>query len=418
MGSSTSQKVVVLGCGYVGLPMALLMAKVGLKIVGIDINPRVVDAINRGEPHIVEPGLPELMTDPTVRQNLSASLEVPEGDVFIIAVPTPLQSPRYSADLSMVEAAGKALAPKLRAGNLVILESTVPPRTCRDLLAPIFKQYGFEVGKNLLMAHCPERVLPGRALHEIVNNDRIVGGCDLASTDAAASLYATFVKGELVRTDDVTAELIKLMENTFRDVNIALANELADVAASQGVNILEAIAIANRHPRVNILQPGIGVGGHCIPIDPWFIAEAAPSAVRLIPVARKINDERPSRVAAAIRRNVRDIADPVIVCAGVTYKPDIDDLRESPAMETVHLLQEDGYQVRVFDSLSDKYNRTPLAEVAKGADLIVVLVDHQVLKQQLADNDQLGALTRGMRTPRVIDLSAGATVPREVTHSK
>jgi UDP-N-acetyl-D-mannosaminuronic acid dehydrogenase len=401
-------KIVVVGTGYVGLPAAILLARAGHQVLGVDTNAEVVRSINAGEVHIDEDGLRELVKLPAVRANLRASSQVEPADAFLIAVPTPLEHPRNSADLSMVEAACEALLPHLRAGSLVVLESTVPPLTCRRVVTPILERSGLKVGQDLKLAHCPERILPGNVLHEIVHNDRIVGGVDRASIDAALTIYGSFVQGELIQTDDVTAELCKLMENTYRDVNIALANELAKVANSLGVDILRALAIANRHPRVNLLHPGIGVGGHCIPIDPWFIAEVAPGACTLIPAARKINDAQPERIAKLIRRDVAGVLAPRILCVGATYKADTYDLRESPALEVVHLLREDGYDVRLVDPITREYACADVVAAAEGTDLVVVLVPHrEVMADVLARRAEL---TRNMRRARLVDASGGALV--------
>ena len=307
----------------------------------------------------------------------------------------------------MVEAAARAVAPHLRSTNLVILESTVPPRTCQDVIAPIFAEVGLKIGDDLLMAHCPERVLPGRGLYEIVHNDRIIGGVNPESTEAAAELYGTFVKGELVKTDDVTAEFCKLIENTYRDVNIALANELSRVARTLGVDITKAIKTANRHPRVNLLNPGIGVGGHCIPIDPWFVAEVDPESCRLIVSARQINDAQPEVVAGLIRQEVREVPDPKIVCLGATYKADIDDPREAPALSIVRLLGRDGYRVEVHDTISKKYGAgRDLIDAVRGAHLVAVLVPHSRMIQEIqANREKLAAV---LARDRVIDFSLGS----------
>lgn len=402
-------KICVVGAGFVGYPMSLLLAEAGHEVVAVDTNPRVVECLNAGRPPLVEPGVEELAADPGVRRRLRGAATPEPADAFVLAVPTPLKTPRKVAELRMVEAAVRSVVPALRPGNLVVLESTVPPRTCRDVLMPLLRDGGFEAGGNLLLAHCPERVLPGRALYEIVHNDRIIGGVDEPSTEAAAALYASFVKGELVKTDDVTAEFCKLMENTYRDVNIALANELARVARTLGVDITQAIETANRHPRVNLLNPGIGVGGHCIPIDPWFIAEVDPESCRLIVIARQINDAQPELIAGLIRREVRDVADPKILCLGATYKPDIEDLRESPALEIARLLDRDGYRVEVFDPITAKYGGRDLAEAARGAHLAAVLVPHQKLMTEL--RDRRAELARVMARNRVVNYSLGNARP-------
>lgn len=376
-------RVQVIGVGYVGLPMALLLAKAGHEVLGVDLDDDVVEALNRGEAPLPEPGMQALASDPGVRERLRGTKTCGQADVHVIAVPTPLLKPRKVCDMSMVRSALGSIIPHIRKGDLIVLESTVPPLTCREVILPVIESAGWRAGHEVLVAHCPERVLPGRALHEIMHNDRIIGGVNEASTHAAAALYGSFVKGAMVLTDDVTAELCKLMENTYRDVNIALANELARVAATLGVDINRAIDVANRHPRVNLLRPGIGVGGHCIPIDPWFIAEVDPESCRLIPTARQINDAQPDLIAAMIRREVRDISDPKILCVGLTYKPDVVDMRESPAIEVVEGLKKDGYSVNILDPTTDAFRGPPIREAAMGVHLLAVLVPHAAVLDEI-----------------------------------
>ncbi|HVR63298.1 MAG TPA: nucleotide sugar dehydrogenase [Polyangia bacterium] len=400
------QKIVVIGMGYVGLPAAILLAKAGHEVVGVDVNEKVIKAVNDGILHIDEVEFEAMMASPEVRANLRGTRAVEPADAFLIAVPTPLEATRKIADLSMVRAACESLVPHLRRGALVVLESTVPPLTCKNVLRPIIEKSGLKVGADIRLAHCPERILPGRVFHEIVHNDRIIGGVDAASTEAARKLYATIVEGQLIPTDDVTAELCKLMENTYRDVNIALANELASVCERLGVDVHHAIDVANRHPRVDILRPGIGVGGHCIAIDPWFITEADPESSVLIPTARRINDSRPGKIAALIRQAVADVGEPRIACLGATYKPDTYDLRESPAIEIFHMLRKDGYDAQLFDPLTREFPVGSLAEAARGCDLMVLLVPHKRLKAQLAEEwPRVGA---AMRRPHIVDVSGGA----------
>jgi len=284
-----------------------------------------------------------------------------------------------------VDEAVESLLPYLRPGNLIIIESTVPPLTCRERITPVIEaRTGLTVGEDVFLAHCPERILPGDIFHEIVYNDRIIGGINEKTRDLAANVYASFVKGNLYKTDDITAELVKLMENTYRDVNIALANEFAAVAETLGIDARQAIELANKHPRVDILSPGIGVGGHCIPIDPWFIKEVDPANSRLIFMSRLINDEMPSRVAARIRRAVREVPVPRIVALGAAYKPNVDDPRESPAIKIVELLREDGYDVAHYDPLIEGMEYPSLVEAARGADLLAILVPHRVILEELA----------------------------------
>ena len=390
--------IVVVGTGYVGLPAALMLAKAGHDVVGVDINENIVRAINEGVMRIKEADLQRLMDDPEVKANLRAQSTPCEGDVFIIAVPTPLDHRKKAANLSYVDDAVQSIIPHLRPGNLVIIESTIPPLTCRERITPMIeKATGLVVGRTLYLAHCPERILPGDIFHEIVYNDRIIGGVNEKTRDLAAEVYASFVKGELCKTDDVTAELVKLMENAYRDVNIALANEFSAVAETLGVDGREAIRLANKHPRVDILNPGIGVGGHCIAIDPWFIKEVDPSNSRLIFTSRLINDEMPARIAAKIRRRVRDIRSPRLVVIGAAYKPNVDDPRESPAVEIVSLLREDGYDVAHYDPLIEGMEYPSLVEVCQGADMLAILVPHTIVVEEL-ERDR-PRIEQVMRTP-------------------
>ena len=396
-----SQKIIVIGTGYVGMPAALMWAKAGLTVVGVDINENVVRAINEGTMMLNEKELQELLHDPAVRANLVARTTPCRGDVFVIAVPTPVDALKKVCDMGPVESALESILPHLRKGNLIILESTVPPMTCRRVVQRLVeKRTKFKVPRDILVAHCPERILPGDIFKEIVHNDRLIGGMDARSTKAAAAIYATFVKGQLHETDDVSAELSKLMENTYRDVNIALANEFAQICELLGADVRKVIGFANKHPRVKILAPGIGVGGHCIPIDPWFLKEVAPYNSKLITMARLVNDEMPHRVAEKIRRAVADLPDPRIVALGATYKKNCEDKREAPAGEIVAILKRDGYNVAHYDPLVPKLGCPSVAKVSKGADLIVVLVCHDSIKRELTENR--AAVERVMRTKRII----------------
>lgn len=407
---SVRQRIVVIGTGYVGLPAALLLARAGHSVVGVDINENIVRAINDGVLHIKEEKLQAIMNEPAVRANLRAQATPCQADVFLIAVPTPLDHRKKIADMRYVIEATESILPFVRKGNLIILESTVPPLTCREVMTPLLEQAGLKVGQDIYLAHCPERILPGDVFYEIVHNDRVIGGADAETRRRAREVYASFVEGALYETDDVTAELCKLMENTYRDVNIALANEFAAVAETLGINAHEAIALANKHPRVNILSPGIGVGGHCIPIDPWFIKEVDPANSRLIFTARLVNDEMPHRVAAKIRKAVRGLAHPRIVALGAAYKANTEDLRESPAVEIVRLLREDGYDVAHYDPLLEAYHypgnsndsagNSALLEVCRNADCLAVLVEHDVIVRDLEANRP--AIERAMRRPIVL----------------
>jgi UDP-N-acetyl-D-mannosaminuronic acid dehydrogenase len=369
-------------------------------VVGVDINDNIVQALNQGVLHIKEVELQRIMDDPQVRRNLRAQGTPCAADVFLIAVPTPLDPRKKVAEMKFVREATLSIVPHLCPGNLVILESTVPPLTCREFMTPILEGGGLKVGEDLFLAHCPERILPGDVFAEIVHNDRIIGAADQRSRDLAKEVYRSFVKGQLFETDDVTAELCKLMENTCRDVNVAMANEFALLAEDLGVNPLEAIALANKHPRVNILKPGIGVGGHCIPIDPWFIKEINPAHSRLIFTSRLVNDEMPERTAVKIRRGVRHVPDPKIVAIGAAYKANTADTRESPALEVVRLLRADGYDVAHYDPLIDGMQYGSLEEVCRGADCLAILIEHDVVRADLRANRT--AITRAMREATIV----------------
>jgi len=400
MTEANLKTVVVLGTGYVGLPAALLLARAGYDVVGVDIDANIVRALNEGVLHIKVEELQRIMDEPEVRQHLRAQSSPCEADVYLIAVPTPVDHRKKVADMRYVRDATESIVPYLRSGSLVILESTVPPLTCRDFMTPILEKSGLRVGVDLFLAHCPERILPGNVFHEIVHNDRIIGAADQRSRDMARDVYAAFVKGTLYLTDDVTAELCKLMENTYRDVNIALANEFAAVAEGLGIDPLVAIRLANKHPRVKILKPSIGVGGHCIPLDPWFIKEIDPANSRLIFTSRLINDEMPQRIATKIRQAVRNISNPRIVAVGATYKPNVGDTRESPAIRIVDLLQADGYRVEHYDPLVDGMKYSSLVDLCRDTDGLVILVEHDVVRTEL--ESQSSAIKAVMRTPLVL----------------
>ncbi len=385
-------KICVLGLGYIGLPTASTFATHGLRVVGVDINPQVVEILRNGGIHIHEPGLRNLVQAALDSGNLSIS-EAPEpADAFIIAVPTPFYADKR-ADLSFVQTAAESIIPHLQTGNLVVLESTSPPCTTRDVVAPILERSGLKVGGDFYLAYTPERVLPGQILRELIENARVIGGIDRASAEAGRDLYATFVRSQIILTDATSAEMIKLMENTYRDVNIALANEFARLAERFGVDIWEAIRIANLHPRVKILRPGPGVGGHCIGVDPWFFVEAAPDLTPLVRTARQVNDEQPLHVVRLIQTALKskfpeqDLNDARIAILGLAYKPDVDDLRESPAIVVAHLLAEAGAQVRVYEpyrpdaQLSGVLSMPSWSTAIHDAQLIVLLVGHASLCQ-------------------------------------
>lgn len=402
-----AKRIVVIGTGYVGLPLAIMLARSGHKVIGVDIEENVVNAINEGVIHLAEDEVKKIFQEPQVRKNLQAQGTPTEADVFIISVPTPLDEKKRVADLSQVTGAVDSIMPYLRSGNLVIVESTVPPLTCRNIIAPRIEKTGLKIGKDVFLCHCPERILPGEVFEEIVHNDRVIGGVDGQAAAMAREIYASFVKGELYLTDDITAELVKLMENTYRDVNIALANEFAAVAEGLGVDVLRAIELANKHPRVDILKPGIGTGGHCIPVDPWFIKEVDPVNSRLIHTARLINDEVPPKIADKIRKALKDIKNPQIVALGIAYKPNTADTRNSPALEIIRMLEEDGYSVAVGDPLVEGYEYNSIQELVREADCLVVLVEHQAIRDELTREE--AAIRQAMRHPHFLRFYSEST---------
>ena len=384
-------KICVIGQGYIGLPTAATFAAHGLNILGVDIQPEIIETLNRGEIHIHEPGLGEAFKKAHRSGMFRASLKPEEADAFIIAVPTPFkhneageyQGASYKlADMRAVAAAAEAIVPFLKKGNLVILESTSPPRTTMDLVAPILQKSSLKAGVDFHLCYSPERVLPGQIMRELIENARVIGGVTPESAQAGADLYATFVRGEIIQTDATTAEMVKLMENTYRDVNIAIANEFSRLADKFGVNIWEAIPIANLHPRVKILSPGPGVGGHCISVDPWFFVEAAPELTPLIYHTRQVNDTQPRFVVDIVQRALGPLKGKKIAALGLAYKPDVDDLRESPAVEVVHLLQKEGADVLACepfkpDAKLDGIVIAPtLDDAIRSADALVLLVKH------------------------------------------
>ena len=395
-------RIAVIGLGYIGLPTAAVFAANGIEVVGVDINKAAVDSINRGRPHFGEPNLNALVRRVVEAGALRATLDAEPADAFIIAVPTPITGHGIAArpDISYVEAAAREIAPVLAAGNLVILESTSPVGTTERIaaiLAELRPDLGFPQDRGDLadvqIAHCPERVLPGRILEEVVNNARVIGGMTRKCAQRALALYKVIVRGDCRLTTARTAELAKLSENAFRDVNIAFANELANICDTLSINVWELIAMANLHPRVNILQPGPGVGGHCIAVDPWFIVASAPEQARLITQARLINDARPGQIRDQVRAAAAAaaIARPVIACLGLSYKRDVDDLRESPAVDVVRLLGEAGFADLAV--VEPHIARLPAELAAVGArledfdraladaDIVLLLVDHMGFRQ-------------------------------------
>jgi UDP-N-acetyl-D-mannosaminuronic acid dehydrogenase len=387
--------------GYIGLPTASLLGTKGYQVHGVDVSASVVDTINGGNIHIVEPDLDILVKSAVQAGNLVASQQPMEADIFIIAVPTPFTEGK-KPDLNYVEQATRSICPFVKPGNLVILESTSPVGTTDEVVARILAQSGHNVGTDVFVAHCPERVLPGRILVELVENDRVVGGINEASTLAAVAFYEEFVRGEVLATTAKTAEMVKLTENSFRDVNIAFANEISMISEAENINTWEVIALANRHPRVNILQPGPGVGGHCIAVDPWFIVHRSPEYARLIRTAREVNDYKPAWVIERVRKKAEKFKNPVIGCLGLAFKADVDDLRESPAMDIVrHLQKEKLGQLLVCEPnirSHPEFDLMKTEDVVKEADIILLLVDHKQFRKISASDlkEKIVIDTRGI----------------------
>ncbi|MFW0118602.1 UDP-N-acetyl-D-mannosamine dehydrogenase [Rothia sp. P5764] len=396
----STRTVAFVGLGYIGLPTAVVMANHGLKVTGVDINAANVERINRGEVTIVEPGLEEQLQKAVSSGNLKATTEMPHADVYVIAVPTPFKE-NYEGDLSYIMAAAENIAPQLKGDELIILESTSPPKTTQKLAAKVLELRPDLVadgtenpeGKPVIyFAYCPERILPGYAMEELITNSRIIGGQTAKATEIAKEIYGAFCTGELVATDDVTAEMAKLTENSFRDVNIAFANELSLISDKLGIDVWELISLANKHPRVNILQPGPGVGGHCIAVDPWFIVSTDRENSNLIRTAREVNDGKPEWVISKVKEAAGSSPEPVIAALGLAFKPNIDDLRESPAMDiTKRLAVEFGHGTVIavepnVSALPKKLEGIDNVEFAdyetaiERADIVVLLVDHDEFK--------------------------------------
>lgn len=413
--------IAVIGLGYIGLPTCAALTQQGLTVHGVDVNERTVSEINAGRVPIVEPDLDEAIEEAVSSGRLRASTKVPEASYYLIAVPTPFKGD-HEPDLSYIRAATEAIAPRLRGGEVVILESTSPPGTTQQIsewlaeLRPDLSMPHQSQTPDVHLAHCPERVLPGRIMVEIYSNDRVVGGLTPVCAERAADLYRTFVTGEILLTDATSAEMAKLTENSFRDVNIAFANELAEICEELGLDVWEVIRLANRHPRVNILNPGPGVGGHCIAVDPWFIVAAAPQQARLIRTARETNDARPHTIIDKVKAAVAELGcgpdgeNATVACLGLAFKADIDDLRESPALEITERLADDlpgatilavEPHVAVLPKSLDGRANVSLSEVShavRDADIILLLVDHHAFKQlTLGDLDGKKVIdTRGL----------------------
>ncbi|KJY86740.1 UDP-N-acetyl-D-mannosaminuronic acid dehydrogenase [Vibrio neptunius] len=408
-------KVSVVGLGYIGLPTAAVIASRGIEVIGIDVNQHAVDTINQGKIHIVEPDLDIVVQSAVMTGKLKATTVPEAADAFMVAVPTPFKGDNHEPDLSYIESAAKAIAPVLEKGNLVVLESTSPVGATEKMAGWLaearpdltFPQQSGDAA-DIKIAHCPERVLPGYVLQELVSNDRVIGGMSDACNKRAVELYQTFVRGECILTNSRTAEMAKLTENSFRDVNIAFANELSLICEKLKINVWELIKLSNRHPRVNILNPGPGVGGHCIAVDPWFIVNSCPDEAKVIAMAREVNDGKPLWVIDQVKQAADEFKKPVIACLGLAFKADIDDLRESPALDiTTQLANENVGQVIAVEpnisSLPENLVKAgvefmDLERALEVANVVVVLVDHKQFKaaDKLAFSKKVVIDTRGV----------------------
>lgn len=395
-----NKKICVVGLGYIGLPTSSMFATHGYQVYGVDVNKKVVDALNEGKVVIEEPYL-DIMVQAAVRSgHLIADTKPHEADAFIIAVPTPMHEDK-TADMKYVISAAEMIVPYLKKDDIVILESTSPTGTVEDVLVPILEKSGFVIGEELFVGYSPERVLPGKILWELVNNDRIVGGINRVSAEKIRDLYRIFVNADIFLTTAKTAEMCKMMENTYRDVNIALANELAKICEESGINAWDVIKFSNKHPRVNLHQPGPGVGGHCLAVDPWFIVEKNPDLAKIIKLSRETNESMPEYVFEKIKHILGGLEGAnTVTILGVTYKPNIDDMRESPITEIVGLLEKEGVNVKIYDPHVEMENHQydSIGQAASGSDLLVLAVNHDIFKQL-----PLGEISKAMKNKNILD---------------
>ncbi len=377
------EKVLVIGLGYIGLPISLMLAKNGYQVIGYDNNVDVVCNINNRSVEI-EQGLREMLDLDVVKRNLVVSTEVHEADYFIIAVPTPLDNKKH-ADLSFLVDVIKKILPFFKKGNTLIIESTIPPLTCKILVGKMIEDYGFKPGEDIFIAYCPERLRPGNILHDILNNSRIIGGINEESSIKSKKIYDSFVKSNIVTTDDLTAEVCKLVENSYRDVNIAFANEVDGICKTLGIDAFEVIKLANTHPNIDILMPGIGVGGHCLVKDPWFLFEIAHENCKLIRAAREVNEQKPNLIFSEIKKYISFVDNPKILLLGQAYKENSNDIRESPSVKIYDLLKNEGYNVTVYDPLTRlSDNIDILFHLVSNVDFIFFLVGHTILIHELS----------------------------------
>lgn len=367
--------------GYIGLPTATMFSCYGHKVIGVDVNEKVVNNINKGKIIIEEPNLEEIVEDVVKKGNLIASILPKESDVFIISVPTPIKDDKTS-DMSYVISATKSIVKYLKEGNIVVLESTSPVGTTEEVVKPIIEESGLKVGRDIMLGYCPERVIPGKIIYELKNNDRVIGGIDKKSAEEIRKIYKTIVDGNIYLTDCKTAELCKLMENTYRDVNIALSNELLLICDKLNINVWEVIEYSNKHPRVNLHTPGPGVGGHCLAVDPWFIIEKEPELSNIIKSSRLLNDSMPEYVYNKIDKILQKDKSKKITILGITYKANTDDMRESPIIKLIDKLLKNNYNVKVFDPYIKDFqiNCQSILEACKDSDLLILGVNHDYFK--------------------------------------
>ena len=367
--------------GYIGLPTATMFSCYGHKVIGVDVNEKVVNNINKGKIIIEEPNLEELVEDVVKKGNLIASISPKESDVFIISVPTPIKDDKTS-DMSYVISATKSIIKYLKEGNIVVLESTSPVGTTEEVVKPIIEESGLKVGRDIMLGYCPERVIPGKIIYELKNNDRVIGGIDKKSAEEIRKIYKTIVDGNIYLTDCKTAELCKLMENTYRDVNIALSNELLLICDKLNINVWEVIEYSNKHPRVNLHTPGPGVGGHCLAVDPWFIIEKEPELSNIIKSSRLLNDSMTEYVYNKIDKILQKDKSKKITILGITYKANTDDMRESPIIKLIDKLLKNNYNVKVFDPYIKDFqiNCQSILEACKDSDLLILGVNHDYFK--------------------------------------
>jgi UDP-N-acetyl-D-mannosaminuronic acid dehydrogenase len=379
-------KICVIGLGYVGLPTALILAKKGYSVFGVDIDQQKIKSLQKNYTTIEDAS--SLLENKLVRKNFQAQHNIPSVNSYIVAVPTPLKSNNH-ANLQYLTDAIKSICTILKKGNLIIVESTIPPGTCRNIIGPLIEKHTkLKINEDFFLSHCPERAIPTNTVYEIIHNDRIIGGVNIFASKKTEKIYKSFVKGKIHITDDITAEMTKLVENSYRDVNIAFANEIDTICSKLKISTKDVIRLANKHPRVNILEPGIGVGGHCIPIDPLFISQIAPQKSKIIKLARKINDNKPSSIAKQILFELKDIKNPSVVVGGISYKKNVNDIRESPALKIIEYLKAKNIKVTIHDPIVYPKNKSNLLKLCEKKDLLVILVSHDKIINELKTNEK------------------------------